>query len=287
MSAASALEQGTIHSPLGEVVLWRSVPGPGSAPGHPLLYLHSAGGETGPMVSVWLEAMAAGGREIVMPMMPGFAGSAGITEIEVIEDLVFHLLDLLRLLDLEGERRPHVVGLSLGGWLAAELACRYPERIASLTLVNPAGLYVPGAPIAELFGIPLDELAELVFASQDHPVARAMRSLGDALRADPTAVPFDALRPFMEALAAAARVAWNPYFHNPLLRRRLHRVTVPTLVVAGEQDRLIPPVHAETYAELIPGARADHIASGAHMVPLENPQELAELVLDHIKAAEL
>jgi pimeloyl-ACP methyl ester carboxylesterase len=218
-------------------------------------------------------------------MLPGFGGSEGIGEIDDVEDVVFHLLDLLSLLDLEGESRPHIVGLSLGAWMAAELACRYPERIRSLTLVNPAGLYVEGAPIGEIFGQPLDELAETVFADRDHPAAQMMRQLGDALRADPASVPFDVLRPFMEAQAASARIAWNPYLHNPRLRRRLKRIDVPALVVASESDKLIPTVHAEIYAQEIPRATLVNVAGG-HMLGLENPTGLADAILEHIAAVE-
>jgi pimeloyl-ACP methyl ester carboxylesterase len=240
------------------------------------------------MISVLLENLAGGegeGRRVLAPMMPGFAGSEGIGEIEDAEDIVFHLLDLLSVLGLEGDNRPHLVGLSLGAWMAAELACRYPERIRSLTLVNPAGLYVEGAPIGEIFGQPLDELAEKVFADTDHPAAQMMRQLGEVMRADPASVPFEVLRPFMEAQAATAKLAWNPYLHNPRLRRRLGRVAVPTLVVAAEADRLIPAVHAEIYAQEIPGAKLVHVAGG-HMLDLESPIGLAEAILHHIEAVD-
>lgn len=283
-----AVETQTIASPLGDVVLWSCEPDAGAASTGaqaPVVYLHSAAGEGGPLVSALFEALGEGGRSTFAPMMPGFGGSEGITDVDDIEDLVFHLLDLFAVLDLVAERRPHLVGLSMGGWLGAEFACRYSDRIRSLSLVNPAGLYIAGASIGEIFGQPLEELAETVFANADHPVAQMMRQLGEALRIDPASVPFEALAPYMEAQAAAARLGWNPYLHNPRLRGRLGRIKAPTLVVAADDDKLIPFAHPEAYSQEIPGARLVRVPGG-HMLSLENPGGLAEVILDHVASVE-
>ena len=81
-----------------------------------------------------------------------------------------------------------------------------------------------------------------------------------------------------KALGATARLGWDPYLHNPKLRGRLRRVASPTLVVAGAQDGLVPPIYAETFAAEIPGARLEVIQGAAHWLPYEKPAELAELV---------
>jgi pimeloyl-ACP methyl ester carboxylesterase len=95
-------------------------------------------------------------------------------------------------------------------------------------------------------------------------------------------VPFELFRPLAQMMAATARLAWDPYLHNPKLRRRLGRVTQPTLVVRSEVDRLVPAAHAETYAAELPAARLSVLAGAGHMAPLERPAELSALVLDFL-----
>ena len=113
--------------------------------GDPLLYLHSAGGEM-----VWLPFFEQLSQKytVYLPAHPGFSKSEGLDRIDTMEDLVFHYTDLM---DQLGLTQPYVAGLSLGGWLAAELAIRYPTRIRKLALLNAVGLRVPGAPIADFF----------------------------------------------------------------------------------------------------------------------------------------
>ncbi|HLN05782.1 MAG TPA: alpha/beta hydrolase [Acidimicrobiales bacterium] len=261
---------------VGDVVLTRGGSGP------PLVYLHSAQGETVDLVAPFLEALE--GYEIFAPMFPGFAGSEGLGAIEDMEDAVYHCLDLFNRLGIGKDNPPHLVGLSLGGWMAAEIASRYPERARTITLVNAAGLYLQHAPIRELFGRKLDELADEVYADKSHPVYLMAQQLGAMSIADAAALPFDLIRPFFEAQAATAKLAWNPYLHNPKLPRHLAWITAPTLVVAGSADGFIPNAHAEAYAAGIPGARLEIVAGGGHMLPLEQPRQLAELVSRHAGA---
>lgn len=270
------LETGKLATAVGEVVLTR-----GGA-GDPVVYLHSAAGETVDLVGPFLEALE--GYEILAPMFPGFAGSEGLAEIDDIEDAVYHCLDVFDRLGCGRDRPPHVVGLSLGGWMCAEIASRYPERVRSVTLVNAVGLYLASAPIGEIFGRKMDEYAEMIFADQTHPVAAGMHAMAGMSMAEAASLPFDALRPFYESQAATAKLAWNPYLHNPKLQRRLAWITAPALVVAGEYDGLIPVAHAETYAAGIPGARLEVVPGGGHMLPLERPGELAALVSVHLGA---
>ena len=244
--------------------------------GDPVVYLHSATGEGEALV---LLDELSGSFDVIAPQFPGFGESEGIDEIDDMEDAVFHLLDLFDRLELE---RPTVTGLSLGGWMAAELATRYPERVGRLVLVNPVGLYIPGAEIKDIFGRTPGEMAEDSFADQSHPMAQMMHMLGE-FRNDParmSEIPFDLVRPMVGTMAATAKLGWDPYLHNPKLRKRLHRITAPTLVVRGKQDTLVPREHAEAYAADIPGARLVEVDDAAHLLTIERPAELAALVAE-------
>lgn len=282
-SPREALETVPFDTAVGTIQLTRRAPCSrdrhGSEALAPVVYLHSSGGESGAgSVAPFLELLA-GSAEVFAPMFPGFEGSAGLEQIEDMEDAVYHCLDVFERLGLRGDRAPHVVGLSLGGWMAAELAWRHPEAVSALTLVSAPGIYVPGHPMGELFGRRLDELAEETFADQSHPVAAMMHQVAEMTAGGPgTEIPFELIRPFLEAMAAAAKLGWNPYFHNPKLPRALARVTAPTLVVAGRLDRLVPYQTSERYAASIAGARLEIWDDASHMIPLELPARLAAAI---------
>jgi 2-hydroxy-6-oxonona-2,4-dienedioate hydrolase len=267
-----ALRDETVATTVGEVELRRGGTGPA------VVYLHSALGE-GEGLEV-LDRLAEG-TEVIAPMFPGFGRSQGIGRIDDIEDAAFHLIDLWDRLDL---RDPTVIGLSLGGWLALELATRWPERVGRLVLVNPVGLYLDDAPIADIFGRSPGVLARDMFADQDHPMAQTMHSV-DHVRNDLATsgdVPFELFRVLAQTMAATARLGWDPYLHNPKLRRRLGRVTKPVLVIRGAADRLVPAAHAETYAAELPAARLHVLAGAGHLAPLEQPDAVAGIVRSFI-----
>ena len=229
--------------------------------GDPLLYLHSVGGEI-----VWLPFFErlAERFTVYLPAHPGFAGSEGLDRIDTMEDLVFHYLDVMDQLELA---RPFVAGLSLGGWLAAELATRNIERVEKLALIDAVGLRVPGSPIADIFAASPTETRALVFSEPESELAKTF------IPEEPSPV---ALENALKARAATARVGWNPYLCNRKLRDRLYRIRVPTLIVWGGSDRLVPPAHGRAYHEGIAGSRLLIMEGCGHAPPFERPDETAQ-----------
>ncbi|MEX0663450.1 MAG: alpha/beta hydrolase [Acidimicrobiia bacterium] len=260
------LTEARVDAPVGSIQVYRGGAGP------QLVYLHSAGGET----PFELLTDLADDFDVIAPVFPGFGESEGIEAIDTMEDAVFHLLDLWERLELS---QPVVMGVSLGGWMALELSTRYPDHARALVLINAVGLYLEDAPIAELFGRPPNELAEMLFADQSHPIAQAMHSMAEFVGdvGIKMEIPLELVVPMWKALGATARLGWDPYMHSPKLRGRLRRVTCPVLVVAGEQDGFVPIEHARVYAAELPDARLELMADGAHWLHMELPAELAAL----------
>lgn len=237
--------------------------------GDPLLYLHSAGGEV-----VWLPffEQLAQHYTVYLPAHPGFSKSEGLDRIDAMEDLVFHYTDLM---DQLGLVQPYVAGLSLGGWLAAELATRYAHRIRKLALINAVGLRVPGAPIADLFQATPEELRKMVFHDPQSDVAKTFV---------PDVLSPEAMEETMKAREATARVGWNPYLCNLKLRGRLYRITVPTLILWGESDRLVPLAHGEAYREGIAGSQLVVLKQCGHAPPFEKPEATVAVLHEFFRA---
>jgi pimeloyl-ACP methyl ester carboxylesterase len=231
--------------------------------GDPVLFLHAAGG-----AGAWndfLERLS-GHADVIAPDHPGFGQSDEFPELTAIDDLVYHYLDLMDSLGLD---RPHVVGASFGGWIAAELAAHSPHRIGSLTLLSAAGLRVAGHPVPDIFLMSPQKLAATLFHVPP-PVPSA-----------PAAAPatdVDAILAAYRDATALARFSWVPYLHDPKLERRLRRITAPTLVAAPADDQLIPLAHAQRYTERIPAARFATVVDCGHAMYFERPGEFAELV---------
>lgn len=230
--------------------------------GPPLLFLHGAGGS-----GLWLpvHALLAEHFAVTAPDHPGFGGSDEFPAVEDVHDLAFHYADLLAELGLE---QASVVGTSFGGWIAAELAAYRPALVDRLVLVDPIGLYVDGAPIADMFMMsPAQKMAGLF---HDPSVAAGLF---------PAEPDLDVILAMARDEAAFARFAWEPFCHDPRLPRLLPRITAPTLVAWAEHDALVPRAHAERYAELIPQARLDVLPGCGHAAALERPDELAARIV--------
>ena len=229
--------------------------------GEEMLFLHPAAG-----AGFWLpfHDLLAARFDVISPDHPGFGESDRLEWIDGMEDLVYFYLDLLDALELEAV---HVVGASLGGWLGADLAVHQPARVRSLVMVDPIGLDLPEHPVGDIFGMNPDELREALFLDAELAL--------QFISPEPT---LDMLMRAFKEKTSFARLAWNPFCCNPKLHLRLHRVTAPTLVLWGSDDRLVPRAHGERYRELIADARLEIIDGSGHAPLLEQPERTVEAI---------
>ena len=212
----------------------------------PLVFLHGAGGHTGWMG--FLDALAED-FAIYAPEHPGFGRSDDPPWLDEVGDLAFFYLGFLEALGLD---RVHLMGTSLGGWIAAELAVRNQTRLASLTLVGAVGITADEQPIDDIFRMPVEENLRRFYADPE----RAARRLRDMADIDNGLAAKNRL--------TVSRLAYRPRFYNPGLAKWLHRITVPTLLVYGDKDGLVPPRFGEAYRAAIPGSRLVVLANAGH-----------------------
>ncbi len=235
--------------------------------GRPVLLLH---GGAGPFsVTGFAELLSSSGAaRVIVPVHPGFDGTPRPDQLASIASLAAVYAELLR--DL-GLRDLCVIGNSIGGWIAAELALAEsaaPDcRVSSVVLVNAAGLQVAEAPAADFFSLTLDQVFDLSYFNPD------------AFRIDVATLP-DERKAAMAANRAALLVYGGQAMADPGLLGRLPAVTIPTLVIWGAADRMIPPEHGRAYASAIPGAQFRLISRAGHIPQLEAPDELLTMVTE-------
>jgi pimeloyl-ACP methyl ester carboxylesterase len=220
--------------------------------GEPLVYFHGAGTITGfdsllPLAERF---------QLVVPHHPGFGLSADDPTVGRIEDYARHYLDVF---DQLGIRELSLVGQSMGGYLAATFAIDATERVRRLVLAAPLGLRVPEHPTADIFTIPNEELLEHLSADP---------SIFDGKVPDPPTPEFLALS-FRET-TSAARILWErPY--DTRLPRWLHRLTMPTLLLWGDADRIIPVEQIDVWADHVRGAERRILPGVGHLLFDESP----------------
>jgi len=230
--------------------------------GRAFLVLH---GGAGPASMAGLaEALGGSGRAIV-PTHPGFAGQPRPEWFHRVGDLALAYLALLERLDL---RDVVLVGSSIGGWIAAEMALRRSPRVAGLILLNPVGIEPasPDRPIVNPVALPVAERAAYAFHNPERFAA----------------VPSTPEAQAMLAANHKAMLAYagEPFMHDPMLRARLAAITLPATVIWGESDRIVDVGYGRRYAASIPGARFEPVSQAGHFPHIEKLERVMQLIAD-------
>ena len=229
--------------------------------GPPLLLLHGGGGP------VTLRAFAqrmADDFTVMFPTHPGFDGTPRPQDIANVRDLARIYAAVLA----DGKiKNLVVVGFSMGGWLAAELAASYPDQVASLILVDAVGIATAGQEVRNLNGMPPAEIADYSYHTPEK------------FRIDTSCMSPEALAAMKANFATLAVYAEHHYMQDPDLSGRLANIRAATLVLWGESDRVVTPDYGRAYAASIPGAAFEIIPECGHLPQLEQPARLQDAVL--------
>jgi pimeloyl-ACP methyl ester carboxylesterase len=231
----------------------------------PVLFLHGAGG-----VAAWTPFLdrLAEGRRLLVPDHPGFGMSPDAEHLRDVPDYAMFYLDLLDTLDLHDV---HVVGHSLGGWIAAEMGVRNEGRVRSWSLIAPAGIRLRGQPMADIFIWSPEEAVRNLYHDQ---------GLADRMLArEPTPEELDIV---LRNRYAFAKLAWQPRGFDPALAKWLHRITRPTTIVWGRDDQLLPVSYADLWSDHIPHASVELLDRCGHLPPLEQAEATARHITGHI-----
>jgi pimeloyl-ACP methyl ester carboxylesterase len=238
--------------------------------GAPILFLHNGGGFDPDQPFVRLLSAR---HRLIAPSHPGFGRSSLPEWLDSCDDIAYIHLALM---DQLGLRQADIIGCSIGGWIAAELATKAPERVRKLILVAAEGVKV-GPPdrldIPDIYAMPADELERISYHDPEQ------------MQVDPARVSDEELAIRVRNRETTALLVWEPYMHNPKLRHRLHRVTAPTLFLRGESDGLVSGDYVSAYARLLPHARVETMRAAGHSPHLEQPEAFARTVLQFLEAA--
>jgi pimeloyl-ACP methyl ester carboxylesterase len=229
--------------------------------GPPLLFLHPSEGLQ--PHREWLDRLARRFR-VIAPHHPGWGNSSLPDWMSTVDDLAYLYLDLAAAEELQGAI---LVGACFGGWIAAEMAVRDTRHFAKLVLVDPLGIKVRGPTdrdIADMHAISRDAYLRLAWADP----AKGERDLMQ--------MPETELASIARGREAFVRFGWRPYMHNPHLKRWLHRIDIPTLLLWGKHDGIVSTAYGEAWHAEIPGARMEVIADAGHFPHWEQPLEFAD-----------
>jgi pimeloyl-ACP methyl ester carboxylesterase len=229
--------------------------------GRPFLLLHGGGGPD--TVTGFGELFAkTHDVRVIVPTHPGFGGTARADAITSIRDLAALYVALIGQFDLEDVT---VIGNSIGGWIAAEMALLASPRVIGAILVDAVGIEVPGHPIADFFSLTMDQVFMLSFHNPE------------PFRIDPATLP-----PAAQAIAAGNRAALATYagaaMSDPTLTGRLAHLELPTLVLWGDSDQIADPDYGRAYAAAIPHARFQLLTGTGHLPQLESPELLMNAI---------
>lgn len=233
--------------------------------GPTVLFLHGAGGVPG-----WLPIFdkLSDRFDLLVPDHPSFGHSPTPAWLDDIPDIAFYYLDLLDELNLKDV---HVIGHSMGGWIALEMAIRSQARMKSLTLMNSVGIRLKGNPVGNVFIMTPDQLMRTLYA--DPKLAE------QELARTPTPEEIDQI---VINRTAAARLAWHPRFFNPKLAKWLHRVSVPTQILWGAEDKLVSPAYADEFKRLIAHASVTKFVGAGHIPFAEKLDDVTAAVVNFV-----
>lgn len=255
------------------VSVWRDTMQPrvkvaGSGP--PVVYFHGA---TGLQWDGFLDALAES-FTVYAPEHPGTTPGDpdGIKSLDNLWDLVLYYYELFDRLGLEA---PAVVGHSFGGMVAAEVAATNPDRVSKLVLIDPVGLWRDDSPVKNWMVMLPDDLAQVVFADPTGAVAQQTF----AVPQDPEA-QIEAQIQMTWSLACTGKFVWP--IPDKGLKKRLHRIEASTLIIWGNEDRLIAPIYAQEFADRIPNARVELIDGAGHLPQLEQQGAVLPLIRDFL-----
>ncbi|MBO6639080.1 MAG: alpha/beta hydrolase [Roseitalea sp.] len=231
--------------------------------GAPILFLHPGTGLL--QADAFIGELSKIGR-VIAPVLPGFGASDLPRSFARTDDLAQYVLALLKDLDLFDVT---IVGSSFGGWVAAETAIRSTERISHLVLIGPLGIKA-GEPetreIADVWGLTRPKLLQLQFSDP----AKGEVAFHDMEQAQ--------LEGVVRSQEAEALYGWEPYMQNPVLRRWLHAIDVPTLIVRGAADKFVVAENTRAFVEAISGSVFCEIANAGHFPHIEQPSATGELI---------
>ena len=221
--------------------------------GEPLLFLHGGGTWHGyEFAKKWVEKFY-----VIHPHHPGFGESGDDPAMDTFNDYVMHYVELL---DALGIDKVHLVGFSLGGYLAAQIASQHPQRVKTLTLVAPAGMRSKEYPTLDVLATPGDQIVGMLASN------------------------FEVLKPWLPAgpdpefmgaryreSTTLARLLWEKPW-DPKFKRYLHRIKAPTLIIWGDEDRIVPPQQSELWRQVLPNAKLQIFKGAGHLVLDEKPE---------------
>jgi pimeloyl-ACP methyl ester carboxylesterase len=237
--------------------------------GNPLLFLHGAGGLHG-----WPPFLATLARSfrVIAPDHPGFGRSEGLEHLDDVIDLALYYTEFI---DAMGLGQPYLVGHSLGGMIASEVAAIAPDVASKLVLIAPVGLWLDDHPVLDLFAATPEELAAAIFHDPGSAVAKEMMTTPS----DPEA-QLEAMLERTKNFSAAGKFLWP--IPDKGLKKRIHRIVAPTLLLWGASDRLVPPIYGEVFLQRIDRARLTVFRGASHMLPFEKTDEFIEVVTDFL-----
>jgi pimeloyl-ACP methyl ester carboxylesterase len=232
--------------------------------GEPLLFLHSSWAPDA-YCTRYLDELSKTYR-VIAPYHPGYGHHPKPKHFRDISDVAYFYLDLLEEAELDDVT---LVGASIGGWIASEIAVRSTERLSRLVLVSPFGIKVgdhEARDFADFWAVEEPERAALEFQKPEFRTVEYFKKTDDELTA------------IARGREAEAFYGWKPFMHNPQLKHWLHRINIPTLVITGKDDRLVRRENSLAYLNLIPGAKLETVNDAGHHPHIEQPLAVSRTI---------